>query len=132
MAHHIEAPALPSPDPTMGLTTHPGDSNTNLPTTMHPSQPNDQLGSPLFARLPLELRGMIFTELFGNRRVHLEFMHHPLRADKVGNRRRWRHGICEDEVSTPFERVVARQHYCLTASRRRVLDISMLFTCRRA
>jgi hypothetical protein len=28
--------------------------------------------------------------------------------------------------------VIARSHYCLTAARRRVLDISMLFTCHRA
>ncbi len=75
---------------------------------------------------------MIFTELFGGRRVHLEFMPHPVRADKVGNRRRWRHGVCEDGLDHPFSRVIARKHYCLTAARRRVLDISMLFTCRRA
>ncbi|KAL1838484.1 hypothetical protein VTJ49DRAFT_2622 [Mycothermus thermophilus] len=98
-----------------------------------PNQPNEQLESPLFGMLPAELRAMIFTELFGGRRVHLEFMTHPLRADKVGNRRRWRHGVCEDDPSSvPFSRVAARQHYCLTAARRRVLDISMLFTCRRA
>lgn len=94
--------------------------------------PNEQLASPLFGKLPPELRAMIFIEVFGHRRVHLEFMAHPLRADKVGNRRRWRHGLCEDELATPFSRVVAHPHYCLTAARRKVLDISMLFTCRRA
>ncbi|KAL2268918.1 hypothetical protein VTJ83DRAFT_3764 [Remersonia thermophila] len=98
-----------------------------------PNRPNEQLESPLFGMLPAELRAMIFTELFGGRRVHLEFMTHPSRADKVGNRRRWRHGVCEDDPSSvSFRRVVARQHYCLNVSRRRVLDISMLFTCRRA
>jgi hypothetical protein len=94
--------------------------------------PDQQLASPLFGKLPPELRALIFTELFGARRVHLEFMPHPVRADRVGNRRRWRHGVCEDEKATPFGRVIARQHYCLTAARRRVLDISALFTCRRA
>jgi hypothetical protein len=97
-----------------------------------PPLPNEQLPSPLFGKLPAELRAMIFTEVFGNRRVHLEFMAHPLRADKVGNRRRWRHGLCEDVLATPFGRVIAHPHYCLTAARRKSLDISMLFTCRRA
>ncbi|KAL2166022.1 hypothetical protein VTG60DRAFT_3426 [Thermothelomyces hinnuleus] len=94
--------------------------------------PDEQSASPLFARLPPELRAIIFTELFGGRRLHLEFMPHPVRADKVGNRRRWRHGVCEDQIATPFGRVIARQHYCLTAARRRALDVSMIFTCRRA
>ncbi|KAK3308316.1 uncharacterized protein B0T15DRAFT_490905 [Chaetomium strumarium] len=88
-----------------------------------------QRASPIFGKLPPELRALIFTELFGRRRVHLEFMPHPTRADKVGNRRRWRHGICEDEWDVPFGRVIGRSHYCLTSARRRVLDISMLFTC---
>ncbi|KAK4235306.1 hypothetical protein C8A03DRAFT_17937 [Achaetomium macrosporum] len=92
-------------------------------------QHREQLASPIFGKLPPELRALIFTELFGRRRVHLEFMPHPTRADKVGNRRRWRHGVCEDELDSPFVRVTARSHYCLTSARRRVLDISMIFTC---
>ncbi|KAK3297159.1 uncharacterized protein B0H64DRAFT_319462 [Chaetomium fimeti] len=106
--------------------------NPNLGSCQSSPGPNQQLASPLFAKLPTELRALIFTELFGGRRIHLEFMPHPLRADKVGNRRRWRHGICEDGMETPFGRVIAHQHYCLTAARRRALDISMLFTCHRA
>ncbi|KAK4100193.1 hypothetical protein N658DRAFT_508129 [Parathielavia hyrcaniae] len=90
------------------------------------------MASPLFGKLPAELRAIIFTDLFGNRRVHLEFMAHPTRADKVGNRKRWRHGICEDGVSVPFSRVIAHHHYCLSSARRRALDTSLLWTCRRA
>ncbi|KAL2162900.1 hypothetical protein VTH06DRAFT_6736 [Thermothelomyces fergusii] len=104
------------------------DSAGRVPSAL----PDEQLASPLFAKLPPELRTIIFTELFGGRRLHLEFMPHPVRADKVGNRRRWRHGICEDQIATPFGRVIARQHHCLTAARRRALDVSIMFTCRRA
>ncbi|KAL2131363.1 hypothetical protein VTI74DRAFT_5174 [Chaetomium olivicolor] len=108
----------------------PATGNTHqIETSTHASE---QLGSPFFGKLPAELRVMIFVELFGRRRVHLDFMAHPIRADKVGNRRRWRHSLCEDKLVTPFDRLIGRPHFCLTAARRRVLDISMLFTCRRA
>ncbi|KAK4153033.1 hypothetical protein C8A00DRAFT_15693 [Chaetomidium leptoderma] len=114
------------------VSAEPGPEPKPKPGRSPTTQPSEQLASPLFGTLPPELRAMIFVELFGGRRVHLQFMAHPVRADKAGNRTRWRHGLCEDELATPFSRVIARQHYCLTAARRRVLDVSMLFTCRRA
>lgn len=93
---------------------------------------DQQLASPIFGKLPAELRALLFTELCGGRRVHVEFMTHPTRCDKVSNRRRWRHGVCEDAVSVPFDRVIARSHLCLIPGRWRPLDISLLLTCRRA
>ncbi|KAK4226393.1 hypothetical protein QBC38DRAFT_230037 [Podospora fimiseda] len=92
----------------------------------------DQLESPLFSKLPPELRTAIYVEIFGGQRIHLDFMAHPIRADKVGNRKRWRHGICEKPVSTPFSDLIRRPHHCLMHGRRRVLDISFIFSCRRA
>ncbi|KAK3995567.1 hypothetical protein QBC44DRAFT_283601 [Cladorrhinum sp. PSN332] len=94
--------------------------------------PNDQMDSPLFSKLPPELRTAIYEEVFGGRRVHLDFMAHPVRADKVGNRKRWRHGICEQAVSVPFGDLIRPPHHCLMPGRRRVLDIAFIFSCRRA
>ncbi|KAK4158767.1 linoleate 9S-lipoxygenase 1 [Cladorrhinum sp. PSN259] len=93
---------------------------------------NDQSSSPLFSKLPPELRTAIYVELFGGQRVHLDFMAHPIRADKVGNRKRWRHGICEQHVAVPFGDLIRRPHHCLMLGRRRVLDIAFIFSCRRA
>jgi hypothetical protein len=38
------------------------------------TQPSDQMTSPLFGKLPVELRVITFEHLFGGRRVHLDFM----------------------------------------------------------
>ncbi|GAB1314789.1 hypothetical protein MFIFM68171_04999 [Madurella fahalii] len=92
----------------------------------------EQQESPIFGLLPPELRTLIYTELFGDRRVHLDFLPHRVRNDKVGSRRRWRHGICEDPTSVPFDHAACKLHLCLAPSRRRVLDVAWLFTCRRA
>ncbi|KAK4181535.1 hypothetical protein QBC36DRAFT_175095 [Triangularia setosa] len=94
------------------------------------STPLDQLESPLFGKLPAELRAVIYTEIFGGQRIHLSFTTHPIRADRVGLRKRWRHAICE-QSTVPFRDVTSRQHHCFLASRRRVLDIDLLFTCQR-
>lgn len=96
------------------------------------AQHSQQLASPIFGRLPAELRAMVFVEVFGRRRVHMEFMPHPTRADKLGNTRRWRHGICAYEMGCSFDRVIARSHFCLTSARRRLLDTALLLTCWRA
>ncbi|KAK4645759.1 hypothetical protein QC761_204360 [Podospora bellae-mahoneyi] len=106
-------------------------SDTEAPSGITASRLLDQLESPLFGKLPAELRAVIYTEIFGGQRIHLNFTTHPIRADRVGLRKRWRHAICEEPVAGPFSEVTSRQHHCFLASRRRVLDINLLFTCQR-
>ncbi|KAK4191305.1 linoleate 9S-lipoxygenase 1 [Podospora australis] len=107
-------------------------STTAAGPSLSTSRRLDQLESPLFGKLPAELRAAILTDIFGGRRIHLDFIAHPTRADRVGNRKRWRSGICEQPMLTPFKEVCDAKHYCLIAGRRRVLDTAFLFTCRRA
>lgn len=111
-------------------------SDTNLDSSRPQSaaryNSDEQLDSPLFSKLPPELRTAIYEDVFGEQRVHLDFMTHPIRADKVGNRKRWRHGVCEQHVSACFSDLIRRPHHCLMPGRRRVLDIAFIFSCRRA
>ncbi|KAK4467179.1 hypothetical protein QBC42DRAFT_292898 [Cladorrhinum samala] len=106
--------------------------DSSRPQSAARCDPNSQLSSPLFSRLPPELRTAIYEDVFGGQRVHLDFMTHPIRADKVGNRKRWRHGVCEQHVSVSFNELIRRPHHCLMPGRRRVLDIAFIFSCRRA
>lgn len=113
----------------------PDSSNADQTT-----DPGEQLASPLFGKLPLELRLAIFTELFGERKLHLTFLSPPAyndpikgkRPDPAGNRRRrrcfrgWR-----DPTSAPLCRILARGH-CRVTGERRALAVSLLLTCRRA
>jgi hypothetical protein len=89
--------------------------------------------SPLFKKLPLEIRNAIYRELFGNNRLHLEFKQAPLQGVK-GSRRSGGppqalpslfHCICRYPAAK-FHSHNELVHKWL------FMNVNYIFTCRRA
>ena len=78
----------------------PETKNATKPFTL---QPNHQEASKFF-QLPGEMRRMIYIELMGNRRIHIEYgwmLDSPFkpRSNKDGKRWDWWHGVCQSSDS---------------------------------
>lgn len=69
-------------------------------------KPHPQPGSLFFTRLPPEVRGLVYLQLFGNRRVHVEFDMDVRYCEKASRGTlseswRWWHCICHEQVFRP-------------------------------
>lgn len=79
---------LPLPPARRPLTPSP---SSDLPHALNP-----QRHSPFFSRLPPEVRNLVYSYLFGNRRIHIEFAFN-------GHLEQWRwwHRVCDEILLFP-------------------------------
>jgi len=101
-----------------------------------PRRDYHQPDSPLLCKLPAELRAQVFYELLGGHRVHVKIMPPPNRPPDRGNTR-WRHGICQLPgipfgPPGPLDDYYQCYYQCLSREGRQFVDLSILFTCRKA
>ena len=95
-------------------------------------QPN----SPLLFKLPAELRAQVFYELLGGHRVHVKIMP-PANSGGDRKKSKWRHGICQLPgipfgPPGPLDDYYQCYYQCLSREGRQYVDLSILFTCRKA
>ncbi|KAL1999977.1 hypothetical protein VTN02DRAFT_3721 [Thermoascus thermophilus] len=74
-----------------------------------------QRQSPFFARLPPEVRDLVYSHLFGHRRIHIEFA-----FDRRREQWRWWHRVCEETRLFP-DKHGARAEACPTTAFREAL-----------
>lgn len=65
---------------------------------------NPQEQSPLFTRLPPEIRYIIYLYAFGGRRIHMDYDYGPQRYKSC--RWSWWHRVCDDDAVCPVKEFV--------------------------
>lgn len=145
------SPKLPTPRPralTLDSSPYPPKPAETSTSILHTAS---QSSSPIFSRLPLELRMLIYGELFGNRTLHivLEYTYPDARGIKhdrsglathmdMGRPEQWYwwHCVCHRDPMIPPWLDTCRQGvgtYCDPRGKDRGscdIDIGWLLTCR--
>lgn len=83
----------PTPPPRRPLTPLLLSSSNHLETNL-------QEQSLFFSRLPAEIRRQIYSHLFGNRRIHIDYDYYRT-AGRPGERWRWYHRVCRNPPLFP-------------------------------
>lgn len=65
---------------------------------------NPQEQSPLFTRLPPEIRYIIYLHAFGGRRIHMDYDYGPQQYKH--SRWNWWHRVCDDAAACPVKEFV--------------------------
>jgi len=102
-----------------------------------PGSSYHQRGSSLLGKLPAELRAQVFYELLGGHRVHVKIMAPANRASADRKDAKWRHGVCQLPgipfgPPGPLDDYYQCYYQCLSREGRQFVDLSLLFTCRKA
>ncbi|KAH6997090.1 hypothetical protein EDB80DRAFT_726972 [Ilyonectria destructans] len=92
-------------------------------------QGHDQAKSPFFKKLNEDIRRLIYLELFGERRLHVEFCHSPDRFRRQGHPAHhlpgWVHCVCrKNDTEPPHHHDESNHKWCF-------LSANLLRTCKR-